>query len=157
PLSGSGQYRGIDTPWRARHGPCGERFPRLRHPHLVRGGTTDMEGKTTRRAAFGALGVVPVAMLAAGADSGTARAQAVVNPPQVPFAAAYGVDVRREGAVGDGTTDDAPAFTAAFEKASSDGGNLVIVPPGSYRIAAPLTAQAPVHLTGLGGEASSIL
>ena len=120
-----------------------------------------MEGKTTRRAALGALGVVPAALLAVGADGGIARAQSIDSAPPPPSTAGpvhtYGVDVRREGAVGDGTTDDGPAFTAAFAQASADGSNLVVVPPGTYRIAAPLVVQAPVHLTGLGGEASSIV
>ena len=118
-----------------------------------------MESKT-RRAALGALGVIPAAMLAVGVDNGTAQAQAVAAPRALPGNRArsgYGVDVRREGAAGDGTTDDAPAFVRAFDKATSDGGNLVIIPPGSYRIAAPLAAQAPLHLTGLAGEAGSIL
>jgi hypothetical protein len=106
----------------------------------------------TRRAALGGLGglgVASAALFGAAATAGPARAGA--GP------AAYGVDVRRQGATGDGTTDDSAAFASAFAKASADGGNLVIVPPGTYRIAAPLTAQAPIHLEGLAGEAGSIL
>jgi polygalacturonase len=112
----------------------------------------------TRRAALGGLsgiGVASAALLGATVTSGTARAAAVGTPSKPP--AAYGVDVRREGAAGDGTTDDSAAFRAAFSKASASGSNLVIVPAGNYRIAAPLTAQAPIHLEGLAGEAGSML
>lgn len=111
----------------------------------------------SRRVALGGLGGIGVgaaAVFGATATSGTAQAAAGLDPAA---AAAYGADVRRQGAKGDGTTDDSAAFASAFAKATSGGSNLVIVPPGIYRIAAPLTVQAPVHLQGLAGEAGSIL
>lgn len=126
-------------------------------------------GDMKRRAAIGAFGLASAAMFAAVTDGGTADARTlggVTQPAAADGAASargpvvvpgYGVDVRREGATGDGVTDDGPAFERAFAKASADGGNLVIVPPGTYRIAEPLTAQAPLHLVGLAGEAGSIL
>ncbi|HEX6527108.1 MAG TPA: glycosyl hydrolase family 28-related protein [Streptosporangiaceae bacterium] len=100
----------------------------------------------------------PAALDPGGLDSANALSPAPALDPAA--AAAYGVDVRRQGATGDGITDDSAAFSAAFAKASNasaDGGNLVIVPPGTYRIATPLTAQAPIHLEGLAGEAGSVL
>jgi Pectate lyase superfamily protein/Right handed beta helix region len=132
----------------------------------------------TRRAALGGLGgigVASAALFAAAATGGAARASAIAGAAGASHASAgatagtaragiatraavaYGVDVRRQGAAGDGTTDDSAAFVSAFAKASADGGNLVIVPPGTYRIATPLTAQAPIHLEGLAGEAGSVL
>src|SRR2546427_233988 len=123
-------------------------------PSLRRRGERNMQERT-RRAALGGLGGIGVAsavLFGSTASAGTARAG--VDPAA---AAAYGVDVRRRGATGDGTTDDSAAFRSAFAKASADGGNLVIVPPGTYRIATPLSAQAPIHLEGLAGEAGSIL
>lgn len=126
-------------------------------------------GDMKRRAAFGAFGLASAAMLTAVADGGTADARTLKEgitsaetadgaaPTTGPVVPGYGVDVRHEGAKGDGVTDDGPAFERAFAKAGADGGNLVIVPPGTYRIAQPLTAQAPLHLTGLAGEAGSIL
>jgi polygalacturonase len=104
----------------------------------------------TRRAALGGLGgigVASAALLGSAFSEGTASAATAV---------AYGIDVRVEGATGNGTTDDSAAFQAAFDAASANG-NLVIVPPGTYRIATSLTAQAPIHLEGLAGEAGSIL
>ena len=135
----------------------------------------------TRRAALGGIGVASASLFGAAVTGGAARAStaaaggpgqsgaapgATAGPGQSDAAAAgpgqsdraaYGVDVRRQGATGDGTTDDSAAFSSAFAKASADGGNLVIVPPGTYRIATPLTATAPIHLEGLAGEAGSIL
>jgi hypothetical protein len=111
----------------------------------------------TRRAALGGIGgigVASAALFGAAATGGAAQAATTGVGPEL---AGYGVDVRREGAAGDGTTDDSAAFEKAFAKATANGSNLVIVPPGTYRIATPLTAQAPIHLTGLAGEAGSIL
>lgn len=112
----------------------------------------------TRRAALGGLGglgAASAALLGTAVTGGTARAATTADGQTDP--AAYGIDVRQEGAAADGTTDDSAVFQAAFTKASANGSNLVIVPAGTYRIAAPLTAQAPIHLEGLAGEAGSLL
>lgn len=111
----------------------------------------------SRRAALGGFGAAGVALLGAAATGGVAHA-ATSAPPNLPVRVPeYGVDVRAMGAKGDGATDDGPAFKRAFAAATSGGTHLVVVPPGTYRIAAPLTAQAPIHVTGLAGEAGSVV
>ncbi len=107
-------------------------------------------GGYSRRAALGGLGAA-AALMGVGAAGGTAYAAPRMLPP------GHGVDVRAVGARGDGGTDDSAAFQRAFAQAARDGGHLVVVPPGTYRIARPLAAVAPVHLTGLAGEAGSTL
>jgi hypothetical protein len=104
----------------------------------------------SRRAALGGIGALSAAML--GSVTTTAAAHADPLPPL-----SYGIDVRREGAVGDGTTDDTAAVQRALDRAASGGSHLVVVPPGTYRITQPLAATAPIHVVGLGGEAGSVL
>ncbi|WP_353471319.1 glycosyl hydrolase family 28-related protein [Salipiger sp. H15] len=55
------------------------------------------------------------------------------------------VDVRDYGALGDGTTDDSAAFEAA--DAAADG-RLIIVPAGTYHLAASVTLENPVRFEG---------
>lgn len=57
------------------------------------------------------------------------------------------VDVRDHGAVGDGVTDDRPAFLAAASEASGKGVSL-LVPEGSYFIGSTLTIEVPVRFQG---------
>jgi hypothetical protein len=60
-------------------------------------------------------------------------------------------DPRDYGAVGDGVTDDTPAFLHALAALNVTGGVLRI-PSGTFRITGPLVAQSPcaVSLLGLG-------
>ena len=55
------------------------------------------------------------------------------------------VDVRDFGAIGDGITDDAPAFAAANDAAA---GRRVLVPSGTYRLEDDVTFDVPVHFEG---------
>lgn len=56
------------------------------------------------------------------------------------------------GAAGDGTTDDAPAIQAQLDKALSQGGGWVIIPPGTYKLATlPLRIYRNTRLTLLPG------
>ena len=55
------------------------------------------------------------------------------------------VDVRDFGAVGDGSTDDQPAFLAAMAAA---GQRRLLVPEGNYHIGADLTITTPVTFRG---------
>ncbi len=55
------------------------------------------------------------------------------------------VDVRDFGAVGDGVTDDRPAFVAAIAAA---GERALLVPEGSYFIGSDLTISTPVTFRG---------
>ena len=58
------------------------------------------------------------------------------------------IDVRDFGAVGDGLTDDRPAFLAADQAATAAGGRSLLVPEGEYFIDANLTLNAPVRFEG---------
>ena len=57
------------------------------------------------------------------------------------------ISVRDHGAVGDGKTDDYPAFAAAIEAVGPDGGEIR-VPEGRYRLSRPLVLTRGVHLLG---------
>jgi hypothetical protein len=104
----------------------------------------------SRRAALGGVGAFSAALLGSVVGPAVARADQLPPPD-------YGVDVRRLGAKGDGQTDDTVAVQQALDLAGTGGSHLVVVPPGVYRITQPLTAIAPIHIVGLGGEASSVL
>src|SRR6266581_1460777 len=110
----------------------------------------DRVGAYSRRAALGGIGAFSAALLGSVVNPAVARADQLPPPD-------YGVDVRRLGAKGDGQTDDTAAVKEALDLAGTGGSHLVVVPPGVYRITQPLTATAPIHIVGLGGEASSVL
>ena len=57
------------------------------------------------------------------------------------------VDVRDHGAVGDGVTNDRPAFLAAANAAAGSGASL-LVSEGSYFIGSTLTIEVPVRFQG---------
>lgn len=67
-------------------------------------------------------------------------------------------DVRQYGAVGNGTTDDAPAFQAALDAitaASTNGNNrgaTLFVPSGVWRMAATIRVERCVIITGVSGS-----
>lgn len=65
---------------------------------------------------------------------------------------ARGVSVVQFGAVGDGTTDDTAAFTAALAAAKH-----VYVPQGSYKITAALTTASGQKIWGAGKNSSVLL
>lgn len=67
----------------------------------------------------------------------------------------YRVNVTDYGAVGDGTTDDGPAFNAAIQAAEAPG--FVWVPPGSYRIATIIQMKDGIVLQGAGADQSQLL
>lgn len=51
------------------------------------------------------------------------------------------LDVTEFGAIGDGSTDDTAAFEAAISRAKADGGGLIYLPAGHYRITSLLTVD----------------
>lgn len=65
-------------------------------------------------------------------------------------AIANGVTVRAFGAVGDGTTDDAPAIQAALDDAGP--GQTVHLPAGRYALATSITVPPMVTLRGVHGN-----
>lgn len=65
--------------------------------------------------------------------------------PAAPRDPSHCILVTSMGARGDGTTDDTAAFTKALQAAGRAGGAVVFVPPGRYRLAAPI--EVPDHVT----------
>jgi len=65
-------------------------------------------------------------------------------------------NVRSYGAVGDGVTDDQPAFMAAL--AAAPNGGIVLVPQGTYLLGAAITGNHNgIRLTGSGGPLTTRL
>jgi hypothetical protein len=54
------------------------------------------------------------------------------------------------GAVGDGTTDDTTAIQTAITHVQSNGGGIVFIPAGTFKITGTLTITAAVRLLGAG-------
>ena len=59
------------------------------------------------------------------------------------------ISVSDYGAKGDGKADDTKAFRSALAAASAQGGGVVHVPAGEYRITAPLSVGSGVTLNGV--------
>ncbi|HZU63740.1 MAG TPA: glycosyl hydrolase family 28-related protein [Novosphingobium sp.] len=59
---------------------------------------------------------------------------------------AENVSVKDFGAKGDGSTDDTAAIQAAITAVGAAGGGRLLVPPGTYKISAQITAAANVNL-----------
>lgn len=89
--------------------------------------------------------------LASVAATGWSRAAATTTPPPDGLLV---VDVRAQGATGDGTTDDTAAFQTAFGLVASAGGGIVWVPAGTYQTA---TLQLPASCLLLGEGLGSVL
>ncbi len=79
-----------------------------------------------------------IASWASAAEPVVMTANGTYNVREAPFNAA-----------GNGATDDTAAFQAAMNAAANDGGGVVTVPAGKYRIATHLTVPANVTLEGV--------
>lgn len=74
--------------------------------------------------------------------------------PDVPVV----ISVRDTGATGNGRTDDSGAFQRAIDRAGEMGGGAVMVPAGTYRLAAQLfLRESGVVLRGEGRNESTLL
>lgn len=60
------------------------------------------------------------------------------------------VNVKTEGAKGDGTTDDRSAIQAAINTAATAGGGVVFFPAGTYKLGGALELKEKVTLKGVG-------
>ena len=87
--------------------------------------------------------------------------------PQIPYIGGAGarrhprhsrvLDVRRYGAVADGTTDSAPAINRAIAAAGRAGGGTVLIPPGTFRIDDVIrVGHSGVVLRGAGGDRTKL-
>lgn len=59
------------------------------------------------------------------------------------------LDVRAAGAKGDGVADDTAAIQACVDVVAAQGGGTVWLPPGQFKITAPITVKNGVGQTGL--------
>lgn len=97
----------------------------------------DAEGllAAAQRPAYTAADVGAIPTAARGAAGGVATLDASGHVPAAqlpPIASAGTYSVRDFGAVGDGITDDAPAFRAALDAAAAAGGGTVRIPAGVF-------------------------
>ena len=83
------------------------------------------------------------ALFSAGAAAPVAGSHSLLSGWHDVTAAPY-------GARGDGVHDDAPGIQAAIHEAATQGGGVVWLPPGLYRIGAGLTVSNQVMLVGAG-------
>lgn len=60
------------------------------------------------------------------------------------------ISVKDQGAVGDGSTDDTTAFTAAATALTSASGGTLIIPPGTYILNDDLALPSNTHVIGYG-------
>ena len=119
-------------------------------------GRTDMRSpRFTRRALLGSTLAlaVPLPKQGSGRTGGEVPSlwreftETPFTHPQIPYIGRAGarrhprdprhsrvLDVRRYGAVADGTTDSAPAINRAIAAAGRAGGGTVLIPPGTFRI-----------------------
>jgi hypothetical protein len=95
----------------------------------------------------------PAAVAFAGEAATAARADHVHRLPQAYEVGAPDVEhAAAHGARGDGVTDDTAAIQAAIDAVVARGGGTVFIPPGLYKITAPLT----LHNNAAGGFASNV-
>jgi hypothetical protein len=83
-----------------------------------------------------------------------AEASAASRPASNELSAA------RFGAVGDGETDDTAALQSALDAMVNDGGAMLTIPPGLYRVTAPLHVEARTNLSrpwGIRGYGARIV
>lgn len=60
------------------------------------------------------------------------------------------VDIRQTGAIGDGRADDTAAIREALAVVEGAGGGIVDIPPGAYRVTAPITLPPQTAMQGAG-------
>lgn len=99
-------------------------------------------------------GTSGLARLAAGSSGQVlTTAGAGANPSWTTIGGGTGIaglfDVQAYGAVGDGVTDDAPAFRLAYAAAAAAGGGTVLVPPGTYLLQRDGANTWALRLNGL--------
>jgi polygalacturonase len=74
------------------------------------------------------------------------EADRIVAEIREPVFASCSLNVREQGAVGDGTQDDRPAVQETIDQCNAAGGGTVIVPAGTYWLEGPLHLKSHVNL-----------
>lgn len=88
----------------------------------------------------------------------TSAAAGTPPPPNTDDGA---VNLRSFGAVGDGSTDDGPALQSALNALLSQHGGTLVVPPGRYAIATPVSVygsgSGDITIQGVGSSSQFLL
>ncbi|TMV48406.1 hypothetical protein FE783_17990 [Paenibacillus mesophilus] len=102
----------------------------------------------SRRGLLASIGAAGVAFAAGGIwRAGYTEANGQTTVQQ----ATYGVlNVKEQGALGDGVNDDTAAVQSAIDLCAGGGGGIVFLPPGIYKLTNTLTMRSGVALEGAG-------
>lgn len=104
-------------------------------------------GRTLNRRSF-------LQRVALGASAATVGIE--IAPATASVASDDGsVNLRTAGAAGDGSEDDGPALQSALNRLAAEGGGTLVVPPGVYRIASPVSRDFPGAVVLVVGAGSS--
>ncbi|WP_202916233.1 glycosyl hydrolase family 28-related protein [Paenibacillus mesophilus] len=117
-----------------------------------RKGAFKMFSRRELLASMGAAGITAAAggIWQASASSPTTVQQSTYSVQQ----ATYGlVNVKDYGAAGDGTSDDTAMIQAAIDACAGEGGGVVFLPPGVYKVTGTLRMKTAVTLEGVGVSA----
>ena len=87
--------------------------------------------------------------IAVSAEESNSDGYKIVGTNNVGDYVISNISVADYGAKGDGKEDDTKAFRSALAAASAQGGGVVHVPAGKYRITAPLSIGSGVTLSGV--------
>ncbi len=74
------------------------------------------------------------------------QAEEIVNAIVAPVFPDRSVDVRSEGATGDGKTDDLPIIQSLINTLSTEGGGTLVFEKGVYYLRGPLELKSHIHL-----------
>lgn len=129
--------------------------------HSPDGGANLNRREALSRLALLGLAAPPALALLAGCEPTTVRTTKPTSPtkPAEPWTLRLpAINVKRYGAVGDGTTDDTAAIQRAISVAMTRSGTIVL-PVGTYGISAELQllgVNSSVNIVGAGKEASIV-
>jgi Pectate lyase superfamily protein len=95
-------------------------------------------------------GAVTAATLAPSAVTGSAIADGTIGQSKLNFQLGY-INARNPpfNATGNGTSDDTSAIQSALNSAATNGGGIVFLPQGNYRINSSLAVPAQTSLVGI--------
>ena len=121
-------------------------------------GPQGIQGVAGAAGAQGSQGVAgPVGPAGPQGVPGPVGPQGPAGPPGAGGTLHGYYDVIAYGAVGDGSHDDTAGIQAAINACNAAGGGIVYMPPGTYKLTAPLTMSSMNFVTLMGaGRASNL-
>ena len=97
------------------------------------------------------------ALLGTGLGTGVALGLAAAARPAVAAPPSRVLNAADFGAVGDGRADDTAALQKALDRSFADGGTVLMIPPGTYRVTRTLRIAFEPSRTGNLGRRSGII